>query len=135
MNWTTIAQIAGSGAVVGFLSTVFGWLTSRARQRAEVGQVAAQTGKVTAEGRVAESGSYLAWAQHADERAKRAEQRLDAAEDEGREARAAAEQSIRDLANLREVLDDLRRDHDSLVDRITTCRAGTSCPVAAAVIR
>lgn len=130
-----LSQTAGVAALIGVVaSAIYQWRKTRVENE----KTGAEANKTDAEGQVALSGGgYLQWAERADKRAEKAEADAAEARREAREANDRADQARRDRDNDRELIEDLRRDHnalrgsyEALLERIGRCRAGSSCPVA-----
>lgn len=134
-----LSQLAGVAALVTALATAIVMWRKTRHENAKTG---AEAGKLDAEGQVAISGNALTWAERADKRAERAEADAIAARAEAREANERADECRRDRDNDRELIADLRRDHetlsrkhDRLLEQIARCNAGALCPIADSLTR
>lgn len=123
-----ISAIGGLGALLAVIS-------DRRKRAAEAKKIGAEGGKADAEGQVAISGTTLQWAQRADSRAERAEEKAAQAEADAREANRRADELQRDRDNDRELIADLRKEFEALLERIASCEAGHFCPVADSLTR
>jgi hypothetical protein len=132
-----LSQAAGVAALVAAVASgLYQWRKTRAENH----KTGAEAYRTDAEGQVALSGDYRAWAERADKRAEKAETDAAEARAAAREANDRADQARRDRDNDRELIEDLRRDHnalrgsyEALIERIGRCKAGPFCPIASSV--